>query len=143
VRAVRDAERGGLGLDWSKVPRDVEACADALGEWERLAAEYANAPTRFREGDRQSVTAYCLTLALYLEASRHLMGDGMVVDGRSAADRGRVVRSPWMTVWTQAGTALRHWARECALTVDSRGRTGLVDDGKREPDDSPFGDLLD
>ena len=132
VRA--QATLGSEGLDWAKVPTEVASSPDAHNEWRRLADEYRDSPTRFREGDRAALVAYCTSYALYLEASRHLTTEGLAVQGRSAPDRARLVKSPWLTIWSQTGTALRHWARECALTVDSRGRAGLVNDGRVDVD---------
>jgi len=123
-----DAEVGGLGLDFTVQPAEVESCTAAASEWSRLAGEFAEQdPPRFREGDRAALTAYCLALALFLTAAASLLADGLLVDGRSSQDRGRVVKSPAMAVWTAASSQLRYWARELGLTPDARVRQGITE----------------
>jgi P27 family predicted phage terminase small subunit len=134
-----DAELGALGLDFANIPPDVAGTADALAEWRRLADEYQRSPVRFREADRSAVIAYCISLALFLSASRQLLPDALLVEGRSSADRGRQVKNPMFVMWMQASGQLRYWARELGLTCDARARQGLVNDGKPDEDDD---DLL-
>jgi P27 family predicted phage terminase small subunit len=143
-RIATDAQVGGLGLDFDEVPADVVAAPDAAAEWARLAERYKNTPVRFREGDRSAVTAYVTAFAVFQLAARKLLADGLIVSGRSSADRGRQVKSPSLAVWTQASAQLRYWARELGLTPDSRIRMGLIDDTKEDRDEARrvFGDDL-
>jgi P27 family predicted phage terminase small subunit len=132
---VRDARVGGVGLSWFDIPSDVQQNPDALAEWRRLSSQYEKDATRFREGDRAAITAYALAYALYCEAARMLLRDGLTVEGRSSADRRRNVKNPCLAIWTQVSTQLRAWAKECTLTPDSRLRAGLAD----TRDDDPSG----
>lgn len=122
---VNDAKVGGLGLAFDDVPPMLDDRGRA--EWSRLGVVFANQPTRFREGDRSILVAYCLAWSIYLGATAELASDGLLVTGRSAPDRERRVKSPAMTVWSQAGSQLRYLSRELGLTPDSRGRMGLKD----------------
>jgi P27 family predicted phage terminase small subunit len=135
VPDVADARVGGRGLDWLVLPELLDAVG--MGEWQRLGTVYAGDLVRFREGDRQIVVAYCLAWSVYASASAQLIRDGLIVEGRSAPDRGRQVKSPSMTIWTQAGSQLRYLARELGLTPDARGRSGF-----REHETSDGSDLL-
>lgn len=118
-----DAEVGGRGLVWSTIPTILDDVG--VAEWQRLAAVYAGMPTRFREGDRAVLTAYCAAWAVYVGACAELAADGLLVAGRSAPDRGRRVKSPALTVWGQAATQLRHFASVLGLSPDARGRSGI------------------
>ena len=132
---MRDAQLGAVGMDFGVVPGDVAASEVALEEWCRLGETFKAEPTRFREGDRQSVSAYCVSLAVFSTSARALLAEGVTVAGRSAPDRGRVVKSPHLVAWTQASAQLQRWAKENCLTPDSRLRAGLID-GPTEDDDS-------
>jgi P27 family predicted phage terminase small subunit len=138
VPEVAAATVGGIGLDWSDVPAMLDATARA--EWVRLGQVYANHATRFREGDRVILSAYCIAWGIYVQAAAELAVDGLLVKGRSAPDRGRRVRSPAMTVWVQAGTQLRHLASALGLSPDARGRSGIDEAAQdRDPRDvNPF-----
>jgi P27 family predicted phage terminase small subunit len=128
----QDSKVGGLGLDFDEVPAMLGDVAGA--EWARLGVVFADQPTRFREGDRSIVVAYCLAWSIYLMATAELASDGLLVTGRSAPDRERRVKSPAMTVWSQAGSQLRYLARELGLSPDSRGRMGLKDSPESQDD---------
>jgi P27 family predicted phage terminase small subunit len=135
-RMVSDARLAGMGLSWDEMPSSVESNDAARSEWLRLAGIYEKTPTRFRQSDRQALEQYCTACAIAAGAAAELLEDGVLVDGRSRSDEGRRVKSPAMAVWVQATTAVRHWARELALTPDSRARQGLVDDGRPDPDET-------
>jgi P27 family predicted phage terminase small subunit len=128
----QDSKVGGLGLDFDDVPVMLGNVGGA--EWERLGRVFADQPTRFREGDRAVLVAYCLAWSIYLMATAELASDGLLVTGRSAPDRERRVKSPAMTVWSQAGSQLRYLARELGLSPDSRGRMGLKDAPESQDD---------
>jgi len=121
----QDTRAGGLGLDFEDVPAALTGAG--LAEWVRLGVVFADQPTRFREGDRSILMAFCLSWSLYLQATADLATEGMLVEGRSSHDRGRQVKNPAMVAWTQAGNQLRYLSRELGLTPDSRGRMGLKD----------------
>ena len=131
-----DAKVGGIGLDFDDIP--VVLAGDALAEWSRLGTVFADQQTRFREGDRAILVAYCLTWGLYLDAVAELAGDGLTVAGRSSPDRGRQVKNPVLVSMTQLSGQLRFLARELGLTPDSRLKLGLKDAGEATDSWSPF-----
>lgn len=140
MRAVEDDARiGGIGLDWEDVPEVLDAVAAA--EWRRLAEVYRSTPTRFREGDRAALTAYCVYFAAFLLAAADVAERGPVVEGRSDKDRDRQVKNPATVAMREASTQLRYWARELGLTPDARGRSGIRE-AEPVPDaadgDNPF-----
>ena len=118
-----EARVGGIGLDFEDVPAMLDA--DGRAEWHRLAGIYERTPTRFREGDRAAVTAYCAYFAAFRQAAADVAERGTVVEGRSARDRGRMVKNPATVAMREASTQLRYWARELGLTPDARGRAGI------------------
>lgn len=134
VAESADAEIGGNGLDWSAVPKMLDD--EGRAEWVRLSEIFDWNPTRFREGDRAAVTAYCAYWSLFEASGRDVTERGPVVEGRSDKDRGRMVKNPASVAQREASTQLRYWARELGLTPDARGRMGLTDDGKKEIDDA-------
>jgi P27 family predicted phage terminase small subunit len=135
---AKDAEIGGLGLDWSVQPDMLDAAG--LAEWERLAVVYANDATRFREGERAALTAYCSYWSAFSGAACDVRDRGPVVEGRSDMDRGRMVKNPATVAMREASQQLRYWARELGLTPDARVRIGLADQDDRMPEDdsNPF-----
>ncbi|HEX2298332.1 MAG TPA: phage terminase small subunit P27 family [Pseudonocardiaceae bacterium] len=134
---AKDAQLAGLGIDWSTVPEVLDEAGRA--EWQRLAQVFAEDATRFREGDRAAVTAYCLFWSSFLRSAEDVARNGPVVEGRSDKDRGRRVKNPATVSMRESGTQLRYWCRELALTPDSRGRTGITDaDPTRDDTDNPF-----
>ncbi|WP_332758915.1 phage terminase small subunit P27 family [Streptomyces sp. MT206] len=137
LTVAKDAELGGLGLDFGVVPEQLDEAGRT--RWEHLAREYSGNPTRFREGDRMAVTAYCMWSSLYLMASQDIKERGPVVEGRSSADRNQAVRNPHVQFAREASQQLRYWARELGLTPDARVRIGLADTADEgQGDDNPF-----
>jgi P27 family predicted phage terminase small subunit len=137
VPDAHEVRAGGIGLSWEDLPAVLDEAAAA--EWRRLAQVYELHPTRFREGDRAILAAFCIAWSIYLQASAELAADGLLVPGRSAPDRGRQVKSPAMVVWVQAGTQLRHLASALGLSPDARGRSGIKE---IEPIEDENSDLL-
>ena len=137
AEVARDATVGGLGLDFADVPDVLDAAGAA--EWSRLGEVFARDATRFREGDRAAVTCYCAFWSAFAAAAADVAGNGPVTAGRSAKDRGRLVKNPATVAMRESATQLRYWARELGLTPDARGRIGL-DGGAADPDDedNPF-----
>jgi P27 family predicted phage terminase small subunit len=134
---VRDAAVGGVGLDFDDVPDVLDEAGRA--EWQRLGEVYAATETRFREGDRAAVTAYCAYWSAFLAAAQDVSTNGPVVPGRSAKDRGRLVKNPATVSMRECATQLRYWARELGLTPDARGRIGVTDDPRSKADaGNPF-----
>jgi P27 family predicted phage terminase small subunit len=134
---VRDAAVGGAGLNFDDVPAVLDEAARA--EWQRLGEVYAAAETRFREGDRAALVAYCAYWSGFLAAAQDVSTNGPVVPGRSDKDRGRLVKNPATVAMRECATQLRHWARELGLTPDARGRIGVSDDPRRAADaGNPF-----
>ena len=138
LAVAKDAVIGGLGLDWSDRPDMLDEAG--LAEWDRLAAVYANDATRFREGERAAITAYCSYWSAFSAAARDVRDRGPVVEGRSDMDRGRLVKNPATVAMREASQQLRYWARELGLTTDARVRIGLADagDDKGSDDGNPF-----
>ena len=131
------AALGGLGIDWSDVPAVLDESGRA--EWQRLSRVFAQDATRFREGDRAAVTAYCLYYAAFIRAAQDVANRGPVVPERSDSDRERLVKNPSCTAMRESATQLRFWVRELALSPDSRGRTGITDtDPNRDDVTNPF-----
>ncbi|MET9617547.1 phage terminase small subunit P27 family [Kitasatospora indigofera] len=133
---ARDAEVGGLGLDWTITPDILDQVG--LTEWRRLAEAYRMTPVRFREGDRAAVAAYCSWWSAFAVAAADVRDRGPVVEGRSDHDRGRLVKNPATVAMREASQQLRYWARELGLTVDARVRIGLADQVEQDDDDNPF-----
>ena len=133
---VADAKIGGLGLNFDDVPPMLAGAG--LAEWSRLGVVFGDQPTRFREGDRSILVAYCATWRLYVDALNVLAEDGLTVEGRSASDRGRQVKNPVLVSMTQLSGQLRYLARELGLSPDSRSKLGLADAGEETSSWSPF-----
>ncbi len=76
AEVVRDATVGGVGLDFAVVPAVLDEAARA--EWSRLAEVYAGDPTRFREGDRAALVAYCAFWSAFLAAAQDVSSNGPV-----------------------------------------------------------------
>jgi P27 family predicted phage terminase small subunit len=128
-----DAKLGGLGLDWESVP---DALDDAGRDvWHYLREVYEDDATRFRQGDRAVLVSYCQAVVIRDQAYRDLQAEGLQVEGRSSADRGRQVRHPGFQLWMHSTTAVRQLARELGLTPGARATHGITDD--REPADDP------
>ncbi|HEX2299142.1 MAG TPA: phage terminase small subunit P27 family [Pseudonocardiaceae bacterium] len=133
---AKDAALAGTGLDWSTCPPVLDEAGRQ--EWNRLAGVFAEDATRFREGDRAAVTAYCVYWSAFLLAAEDVAQNGPVVEGRSDKDRGRMVKNPATVAMREAATQLRYWCRELALTPDARGRTGIRDEDPARDEDNPF-----
>ncbi|WP_435245866.1 phage terminase small subunit P27 family [Streptomyces sp. NRRL F-5630] len=137
LRIAKEAEIGGLGLDWAERPAVLDVVG--LEEWDRLAEVYAHDATRFREGERAAVIAYCSFWSAFCRAAEDVRDRGPVVEGRSDMDRGRVVKNPATVAMREASQQLRYWARELGLTTDARVRIGLSEAGdSSSDDDNPF-----
>jgi P27 family predicted phage terminase small subunit len=133
VRDDADPRIGGIGLNFGTVPAVLDVLA--AGEWDRLSHVYRQSPTRFREGDRAALTAYCVYYSAFHRAAAEVAERGPVVEGRSAKDRDRAVKNPATVAMREASMQLRYWARELGLTPDARGRSGI-----REYEPDRFGD---
>ncbi|MCY0931176.1 phage terminase small subunit P27 family [Streptomyces sp. H27-H1] len=134
---AKDAEIGGLGIDWSVQPAVLDDVG--LQEWVRLSEVYAHDATRFREGERAAITAYCSWWSAFAAAAADVRDRGPVVEGRSDMDRGRTVKNPATVAMREASQQLRYWARELGLTTDARVRIGLADSSDDSADDdNPF-----
>ena len=135
--AVKDAQLAGTGLDWGTIPPVLDEVGRA--EWERLARVFEADPVRFREGDRAAVCAYAVFWASFVKAAEDVARRGPVVEGRSADDRGRLVKNPACTAMRESAAQLRFWVRELCLSPDSRGRSGITDaDPPGDYADNPF-----
>jgi P27 family predicted phage terminase small subunit len=137
---VVDAKIGGLGLDFAVVPPVLDE-AGAV-EWRRLAEVFADDETRFREGDRAALTAYCAYWSAFVAAAADVSRNGPVVPGRSEKDQNRLVKNPATVAMREAATQLRYWSRELGLTPDARARMGITDPDPKDPAerllDNPF-----
>lgn len=135
---VRDAILGGDGLDWLDVPEQL--AGEGLAEWERLALQFADQPTRFRESDRFLMIQYCQTADFLSQATAELQRDGLMVRGRSNSDADRSVKNSVWTMWRGFSAELRQYANQLQLTPASRRRAGRVepDPATNRPEDNPF-----
>lgn len=129
----------GLGLDWTAVPRQLDRAGKA--QWKHLAEQHAAFPQRLRETDRAAVIAFCSWWSAFDAAQRDIAKRGSLVSGRSSADSARgdagLVKNPSVAAMRDASQQLRYWARELALTPDSRARQGLQIE--QPEDDDPDG----
>lgn len=130
---ARDADLGGIGLDWTTVPAALEG--SGRDAWLHLADQFGAQPTRFREADRHAVAAFCTAVEMEAAARDALREHGVLVPGRSESDRGRPVRSPAWAMWRDAQTALRQWGRELGLSPAGRRSLAVAD----LPDDTREG----
>lgn len=133
---ARDANLGGLGMHWYDVPQQLTG--EGLLEWEHLAEQFRDQPTRFREADRRAVTAYCECVDLLALATDELRGEGLMVKGRSNSDADRMVKNAAWSMWRNADTAVRAWANALALTPTARRRSGGSEAAVTSPEDNPF-----
>ncbi|MEU4012094.1 phage terminase small subunit P27 family [Streptomyces pseudogriseolus] len=143
--AVSQAERAerqtavGVGLDWEQVPAQLDRAGRA--QWRHLAEQHRAYPTRLRETDRAAVIAFCSWWSAFDAAQRDIAKRGSLVPGRSSADAARgeggLVKNPSVAAMRDASQQLRYWARELALTPDSRARQGLQTE--LPEDDDPDG----
>jgi P27 family predicted phage terminase small subunit len=133
---AKDADPGGIGLDLTEVPADLTGVG--VRTWEHLAATFADQPTRFREADRRAVVAYCCAVEMSDEAAKALREHGVLVEGRSEAEKGRPVRSPAWAMWRDASVQVRQWSAELGLSPSSRARMRLPDDLHNPNADNPF-----
>lgn len=131
---ARDADVGGIGLDWTTPPAGLLGSGAAA--WQHLAVTFADDPTRFREGDRQAVASYCQAVEMADAAAAALREHGVLVAGRSSAELGRPVRSPAWAMWRDAQTAVRQWSTVLGLTPGARATLRLPDAPR--DDDNPF-----
>lgn len=133
---VVDAALAGIGLDWETVPAILGPVA--RGEWERLGRIFDDQPTRFREGDRAALIAFCLYNAQMLAAAKDIEERGPVVPGRSSKDEERLVKNPSSVAMREASTQMRYWARELGLTPDARSRMRIVEPVAHSQEPNPF-----
>jgi phage terminase small subunit len=119
----KDAELGGLGLDWDLVPAGLADPAATL--WADLAAVFAPTPTRFRESDRSLLARYCSVSSLADLAERLLFEEGLMVPGRSPSDAGRAVKNPINQLYRDFCMLQLSLARALALGPVARTRQGI------------------
>jgi len=120
---AKDAELGGIGLDWDVVPPAMAVEAAVL--WAELAAVFTPTPTRFRESDRSLLARYCSVSALADRAERLLFEDGLMVAGRSPSDAGRPVKNPAHQLLRDYTMMQLSLARALALGPVARTRQGI------------------
>ena len=133
---AKDADLGGIGLDFAEMPTDLTGVG--VETWQHLAVTFADQPIRFREADRRAVAAYCCAVEMADEAARALREHGVLVEGRSEADRGRPVRSPAWAMWRDASVQVRQWSAELGLSPSARARIRLPDDQHNPNANNPF-----
>ena len=133
LEAGKDAELGGIGLDWDRVPPGLADPAATL--WRELAAVFAPTPTRFRESDRSLLARYCSVSALADRAERLLFEDGLTVPGRSESDAGRPVKNPAHQLLRDYTMMQLSLARALALGPVARTRQGIRELEAPDPDE--------
>lgn len=133
---AKDADLGGIGLGFAEMPADLTGVG--VKTWQHLAATFSDQPTRFREADRRAVAAYCCAVEMADEAAKALREHGVLVEGRSEADKGRPVRSPAWAMWRDASVQVRQWSAELGLSPSARARIRLPDDQYNRNANNPF-----
>jgi phage terminase small subunit len=129
---AKDAELGGLGLDWDRLPDGLGVGALAL--WSELGDVFRSTPTRFRESDRSLLSRYCAVSALADEAEALLFAEGLMVPGRSESDAGRSVKNPANQLLRDYVMMQLSLARALALGPVARTRQGIRELESPEPD---------
>lgn len=120
---AKDAELGGLGLNWDVVPPALADSAALL--WHDLGEVFAPTPTRFRESDRSLLARYCAVCTLADEAERLLFAEGLTVPGRSESDAHRPVKNPAHQLLRDYTMLQLSLARALALGPVARTRQGI------------------
>lgn len=115
------------GLAWATEPEGLAPAG--LTEWRRLGGVYGVDASRFTEGDRPALWAFCSIWADFLAAEKLLNEDGLTIEGRSSADNGRQVKHPALQAKREASQQLRYWAVQLKLTPAARsiGEPGAGD----------------
>ncbi len=108
-------------------------------EWKRVVGLCKHWEGWIQQVDRACLTAYCTAWAAFEDAAKEVAKNGVMIEGRSAPDRERLVKNPAVAVMRDASTTLRYWSRELGFTPDSRGRIDLT----RMPSSSSLQDKLD
>lgn len=129
---AKDAELGGLGINWDRVPAGLGDGAVVL--WTELGEVFCSTPTRFRESDRSLLSRYCSVSALADEAERILFSEGLTIPGRSASDADRPVKHPAHQLLRDYTMLQLSLARALALGPVARTRQGIKELEAPEPD---------
>jgi len=119
----KDAELGGVGLNWDRLPPGLADAAAVL--WAELAAVFVPTPTRFRESDRSLLARFCSVSALADMAERLLFKEGLMVPGRSESDANRSVKNPAHQLLRDYTMLQLSLARALALGPVARTRQGI------------------
>ncbi|MFN2490371.1 MAG: phage terminase small subunit P27 family [Actinomycetota bacterium] len=99
----------------------------AKREWRRVLGLCKRYEGWLQAVDRAALTGYCSSWAIFEEASKDIAERGVMVTGRSSADKvtGARVKNPAIAVARDAQTSLRYWCRELGFTPDARGKLDL------------------
>lgn len=104
---------------------------EAKAEWRRVVAAVAPWPAWLQVVDRAALTGYCAAWATFVEAAKDVAKRGVLVPGRSPADKARdgdggaLVKNPALQIQRDASVQMRSWARELGFTPDARGRVDV------------------
>ncbi len=100
---------------------------EAKAEWRRVVKACSVYPTWLQAVDKAALAAYSASWGTFAEAQKDIKDRGVVVPGRSPADREILVRNPSVQIARDAQEAMRKWARELGFTPDSRGKLDVGD----------------
>lgn len=133
---ARDADLGGVGLDWENVPPSLTG--EGLAEWHHLAETFQDQPTRFREADRRALVCYVKAITRLEEVTEVLDTEGFTTAGRSSSDRERLVKHPLLPTLKQFDDSVHRWATQLGLTPAARRRGKFDTDVPKTDPTNPF-----
>jgi P27 family predicted phage terminase small subunit len=92
-------------------------------EWRRVLEMVKQYPGWITTADIPTLTAYCSTWTLFVDASKDVADRGHVVPARSSTDRARdaMVKNPSVQIARDAAASLRRWITELGFSPLSRG----------------------
>jgi P27 family predicted phage terminase small subunit len=104
------------------IPMELEGNTVAIGEWMRLAP-MLHKIRQVTDADRGALIALCLEWGRYIEATRKVAQQGMVV----LAPSGYPITNPFLSIATRALAGCSKLWPELGLTPSSRSRVSRAD----------------
>lgn len=128
-----------VGIGTPRPPRHLPPAARK--EWRRVVKACAPHGIWLQHTDLRILEAWCVWSSVWDDAVLALATDGILIAGRSSADkaRGAQVKHPAVAVLRAATTELRALSQRLGFDPDSRTKIGIGpadDDGKSA--DDPF-----
>lgn len=128
-----EPEPPGPGADFDTPPPELADDPVAAAEWTRLAPMLRRC-RQITEADRSALVALCLEWARYLDATRRVRRNGLVV----VSPNGYPMPNPYLSIATKALVGCNKLWAELGLTPSSRSRVKM--DGPPTPGD-PFAEF--